>query len=215
MLLFFQLQLCLFFSYIYFGYTSTIFIPASSSNVTVQGRTIINGNARLFDWELTTFEIGVQDTTLVTANFTLHQYSSASFHILVDGIVNTPYNQPIYVNQSGMYTLVENLDSSTTHRITVINTAEPFKTATWNGPLALEGFYIDGEIIPLTPRNRKLVFLGDSITASSGSIGVAPCVEALNTTNGVTGYGARLARGFNADVEIIAASGRGMYQVSC
>lgn len=86
---------------------------------------------------------------------------------------------------------------------------------TWRGPITFNGFLTDGTPLATPRRPRKLIFLGDSITASSGSIGTAPCVEQLNSTNGVVGYAARLARGFGANVTVIAYSGKGLYDNCC
>lgn len=70
---------------------------------------------------------------------------------------------------------------------------------------------IEGEFTPLMPRSRKLVFLGDSITAGFGVAGTTKtCDNSPKLHAPLDSYANLTAEAFDADVHLIAISGRGV-----
>jgi len=68
-----------------------------------------------------------------------------------------------------------------------------------------------GEFMPLPPRTRKMLFLGDSITAGFGVAGTTKaCDNAPKLHAPLDSYAFLTADAFNADAHLIAISGRGV-----
>lgn len=71
---------------------------------------------------------------------------------------------------------------------------------------------IDGKLLEPSPRpERSIEIFGDSVTTGYGNEGESSsCSFSLETQNFYLSYGARLARGFDAEVSTVAYSGRGV-----
>jgi len=78
--------------------------------------------------------------------------------------------------------------------------------------VGIKGVYADGEVLPSDPREKKIEFIGDSLTcgygntASDATVPFRTCDE-----NGYLAYAAVLARMLNADHNAVATSGIGLY----
>ncbi|WP_341677382.1 SGNH/GDSL hydrolase family protein [Niveibacterium sp. SC-1] len=71
----------------------------------------------------------------------------------------------------------------------------------------------DGELLPATPRQRRLLVIGDSITAGYGAEGDNPdCGFSPATENQQLSYAALAAEALDADLHSIAWSGKGAYR---
>ena len=77
------------------------------------------------------------------------------------------------------------------------------------GVTLYQGASTDGALLPVMPRPRRILVLGDSITAGYGIEG-----ENAQCQNQHMTYAARIARAFDADLVVRAASGRGLIRNS-
>jgi len=110
------------------------------------------------------------------------------------------------------YQLVDNLDTSKLHTITLSKRTEPFV-----GPIAtFRGYSINnGPLIvkpnPYKTDRRRIEVWGDSMTCGYGDLGTSPnCGFSADTEDIDYAWGHVTARTFNADVSILAWSGKGV-----
>lgn len=96
------------------------------------------------------------------------------------------------------------------HEVTVFK-----RTEAMVGEGIFEGIEIEKEktLLPVTPRNHRIEFIGNSITCGYGNEGDSKeCPFSPETENGYMAYGPITARKLNADYAVVAYSGRGMYR---
>lgn len=106
-----------------------------------------------------------------------------------------------------VYTLARDL-SPGNHRLTIWKRTEPEV-----GVMTFHGLTLDpnGSMRTSTPARRRIVFLGDSITAGYGNEGMRPdCHWSAASENNHETYGARAARELGADYLSMAWSGKGL-----
>lgn len=94
------------------------------------------------------------------------------------------------------------------HRVTIWKRTEPDA-----GVVTFHGLVLDpGRTLgPLPPaKERRLVFIGDSVTAGYGNEGADGTLCSAGDTNNYTTYGANAARELNAEYAAAAWSGKGL-----
>lgn len=69
-----------------------------------------------------------------------------------------------------------------------------------------------GALVPTPARDRRLLVIGDSLTAGYGIEGTDPCDFSAATETSYDAYAAIAARALDADVHVIAYSGKGVVQ---
>ena len=86
------------------------------------------------------------------------------------------------------------------------------RTEGWQGLWKVSELSTDGEFLPPPkPLTRKLLFIGDSITAGSGTDATLDdTTDDYTTSNGRLTYARRLGDRLNAQVHLIAYGGRGL-----
>ncbi|CAM3646988.1 GDSL-type esterase/lipase family protein [Litorimonas haliclonae] len=104
------------------------------------------------------------------------------------------------------YTLIES-PTKQTFDVKLTRRTESYDT----GLFTIESVQSDGEVLPTPAPKKKILFLGDSITAGFGLHGdTKDCAYAPKTNAPLQSY-AKLAAGqFGAEVQLIAISGRGV-----
>ena len=201
------------------GSTSTT-VPASSDAVSYRnGRFFFDTdqNEVRFDWIVSEVSVRWTGSTGISAQLR----SRAAFNVVVDG------GQPTLLvcnssTERRLYTLASGLDAGKEHTVALIlrteakvsnRTTPPIQT-----PSAFTAFVFSdpaGKALPPDPRpaRKKLLVVGDSITAGWGDTGVCcgkpgcrsdPCSE-----DGTRSYGALVAQTLSMDVQIIASGGNG------
>jgi len=192
------------------------FIPASDPRVTYTGRTRVNADGtRSFDWEATQMHINVQGASYVRATINASGGILGRFITEVDGwevssfYVGGGNGAPTTNDFFIAYDLLD------TRHIRLIQTLEPgFAGANPNAFFTFLGFTTDGTVAPPTPRTRSIELVGDSISAGYGSRGHAGtpfgCPVDDNTSGNYYTYNWMLAEAFNADITVIAWSGKGL-----
>jgi lysophospholipase L1-like esterase len=125
-------------------------------------------------------------------------------HVLVDGQSVGTLVKPA----PGTYLI----DGLTKHAHTVRIDAV---TESQSAPNTFGGFALPtaGKVLPVTPRQRQIEFIGDSHTVGYGNTSrTRDCTETevWATTDTFQSYGPKVARRFDADYQINAISGRGI-----
>ena len=191
------------------------FVPASDANVRYTGRTRVNADgSRSFDWEATQVHLNVQGASYVRATINATGGILGRFVVEVDGWEVSSF----YVG-GGNGALTTNdffiaYDLYDLRHVRLIQTLEPqFAGANPNAFFTFVGFTTDGVPAAPTPRARSIELVGDSISAGYGSRGHAGtpygCPVDDNTSGNYWTYNWQLAEAFNADITVIAWSGKG------
>ena len=165
------------------------------------------------DWTGATITVAVSGTASVALNVT----GSSQWTVSVDGTVTLVVQSAS--PQPQLTVIASGLSKTAAHTVSAMKMMEALC-----GPVTLSGVVLDagGKLLPApSPPERRLAFLGDSITCGYGAMGVAPCsgyscgapVDAAknisNWESGYDSYGAILGRRFKADSQIVCVSGAG------
>lgn len=130
---------------------------------------------------------------------------SGKFMVEIDG------KEPFAVNftpTDSLLTLAENL-KDTIHDVRITYAIEGYELKPrWRG------FVIDGKILPAEPKPElKMEFIGNSITCGYGiEDDVAEHDFSYDTENHTMTYAYKVARALNADFNVVARSGIGIYR---
>lgn len=172
---------------------------SAARNVRVVGRTdATDGKGVRFAWPGTSFVARFRGTA-VSAR--LRDEGNNVFQVLVDGeprgLVRTAKGREIYPLVTGL--------SEDVHEVTLYK-----RTEAKVGEAVFFGFEPAGEFVdPAPPAERRMEFIGDSITAGYGNEGPgAACTFNPNEQNEYLTYAALTARELKADHVTIAYSGK-------
>ncbi len=153
-----------------------------------------------FDWPAVTIEAAFGGSS-VTAFL---EDGQNLYNVYIDGrpsILQTSPNQQRYL-------LAEDLGNGQ-HIVRITK-----RTETFYGTPVFLGFELDPgrDLLPLPSRpDRRIEFIGDSITAGYGSEGDSPtCIFSRDTENAELTYAAMTANALNAEYAILAVSGVGI-----
>lgn len=176
-------------------------ISAADPRIRYTGRIDFSDPTRpAFDWPAITIEAAFEGTSLVV----LLQDGQNSYNITVDGQESLLQTRPD-VNR---YEIAGNL-SSGKHIFSMTK-----RTETFYGTPVFLGFELDtdSDLAALPPDpDRRIEFVGDSITAGYGSEGESPtCIFSAATENAELTYAAQTAKELNAAYTIVAVSGVGI-----
>jgi endoglucanase len=158
-----------------------------------------------FGWTGSLIETDFAGTT-IEADLEVVEGPAAGITVVVDGA-------PRFLKLSkgrSRYTLADDLDAASVHRIVVFKRSEGGK-----GEVRFQGFEVsaDGVLtLPAAPQ-RKMLVIGDSITCGYGN--EAKSLKEGNTIeneNGYMSYAPIAARTLNADLMMLCWSGRGLYR---
>ena len=176
-------------------------ISAADQRIRYTGRIDFRDPARPeFDWPAVTIEAAFEGTSLVV----LLEDGQNSYNVTIDGQESVVHTRP----GENRIVLAEGLaDGRHTLRMTK-------RTETFFGTPVFIGFEIDAgrNLISLPPAlERRIEFIGDSITAGYGSEGNSPtCTFSKETENVELTYAAVTANELEAGYTIIAVSGVGI-----
>ena len=177
------------------------YISAADPRIRYTGRIDFSDPARpSFDWPAVTIEAAFEGTSLAV----LLQDGLNSYNLYIDDQESVLQTRP----GEDSYTVAENL-STGQHNFRMTK-----RTETFYGTPAFLGFELDKgrDLTSLPPAsNRRIEFVGDSITAGYGSEGDSPtCVFSPATENVELTYAAMAAEDLAAQYSIIAVSGLGI-----
>ncbi len=181
-------------------------IDLNSSHIAYLGRVAPTEKIARMEWPGTGFEIAVRGGT-VKANLSgIAKKASNPMYVAI--YVDGERTQKIELKKgtNEWYTLADNLptDRVTTVRVVKLNEGT-------HGSIELQGLKVDGTLENPTLPNRRIIWIGDSISCGFGVLGQTS-TEAFSTrTQDITlTYGWLLSDVFNAQRHIIAASGHGV-----
>jgi lysophospholipase L1-like esterase len=157
-------------------------------------------NRPAFDWPAVTIEAAFEGSSAAV----LLEDGLNFYNVTIDGqssVLQTFPDQQRYVLAEGL--------SAGEHTLRLTK-----RTETFYGTPVFLGFELDPgrELLPLPPRpERRIEFIGDSITAGYGSEGTSPtCIFSPDTENAELTYAAMTAAGLDAEYVILAISGIGI-----
>lgn len=192
-----------------------ITVTTPTENMHVVGRAWDDGNSLVFGWSATSIEahfIGTGVNARIDEVDGIYRYPTYNdlnyYQVSIDG-VNTKVIHAPNPNSSSTtpYELANNLIYGE-HTVKIQKMTE--------ANVAASRFYgfdvIGGEIKPFRyPAKKHLLVIGDSLSAGYGDLGANPnCTYSPSTQNGVLAYGPVATRALDAEVQVIAWSGRGM-----
>ena len=205
----------------------TLFAAAGPSSLALwEGRTLVDAAAgsATFDWPGVRVSLLVLTTTSVWANIRSPGAVRGLFRVRVDGV---NVSSVATDNSTGLYCVASGLDAMVPHAIELVSVLEPallhpqpFLPAPPFAALSVASFGVEthGRLVgPPAPLTRRLAFVGDSITAGFGAGGTAPAdcpnPAVFSEDNDVT-YGRVLCAKFGAACDVVAWSGKGLYENS-
>ena len=179
-------------------------IDLNDSHIAYLGRVDPTAIIARMEWPGTGFEIAVRGGA-VKANLSgIAQNLPMYVAVYVDG--NRTQKIRLRKGADEWHTLADNLptDRVTTVRVVKLNEG-------YYGSIELQGLKVDGTLEDPTLPNRRIIWIGDSISCGFGVLGQT-ATEAFNTsTQDITlTYGWLLSDVFNAQRHIIAASFHGV-----
>lgn len=177
--------------------------------------------AATWDWPGVRVTISVPaNTSAVTATLLVPPPLRARLRVLVDGVAGPPMDIGSASAPQTVKLATLNGSASTVALVSVLEPAlqhpQPYLPAAPYAAVELHSLeLVDAEsaLPPPSQPARKIVFVGDSITAGFGAGGTAgncPAPEVYSEDNSVT-YGALLCGDFGAACETVAWSGKGLY----
>ena len=144
--------------------------------------------------------------TSIAADFQVVAAPPAGLTVVVDGVPHFLKLGP----GSETYTLAEGLDPNQVHRISIVKRSEGSR-----GTVRFYGFELPdgGELMRPDSPDRRILFIGDSITCGYGNEAVDPKEgNTVGNENGYMSYALIAARELDADAMLVCWSGRGMYR---
>ena len=156
-----------------------------------------------FEWSGTSIAASFDGTGV---SVVLDAWSRNFFEVIVDGAPSAVIE---IASGEATYPLVSGLAAGE-HTVEIYRRTEAFLN-----PVTFKGFVVEGgAIVPSPwPWEHGLEFIGDSITAGYGALGVGPdCPFSAETESAYVSYAGVAARDLNASAHLLAWSGKGVYQ---
>jgi lysophospholipase L1-like esterase len=181
--------------------TAAGFIAADNPLIRYTGRIDFSDPKRpRFDWPAVTIEAAFEGTSIAAQL----EDGGNSYDVTIDGEASVLRTQPGQTR----YPLAEGLRDGQ-HMVRLVK-----RTETFYGTPHFLGFEVDAgrKLIPLPPaKERRIEFIGDSITAGYGVEGESPtCIYSPETENAALTYAAQTAAQLDAAYTIAAVSGVGV-----
>jgi lysophospholipase L1-like esterase len=156
-----------------------------------------------FEWSGTSIAASFDGTGV---SVVLDAWSQNFFEVIVDGapssVIEVSSGEAAYPLASGL--------AAGEHTVEIFR-----RTEAWMNPVTFKGFVVEGgAIVPSPwPWAHGLEFIGDSITAGYGALGVGPdCPFSAETESAYVSYAGVAARDLDASAHLLAWSGKGVYQ---
>lgn len=181
-------------------------LSASDDRVAVMGRAVVDagGDGSLrFGYPGVTLRVGFEGTSLVMRASSSTGKSRVA--VLVDDAAPVTVQLP---STEAELTLAEGLGEGP-HRVDIVH-----RTETWQGIARVNGFGLGPGgrwLDPLAWPDRRLMFIGDSVTSGEGAGRPEQCSDdAAAGADAHAAYGMRLARALGAQVHLVSHGGRGL-----
>ncbi|OUM60908.1 carbohydrate esterase family 2 protein, partial [Piromyces sp. E2] len=173
----------------------------SKENVKIIGRGIFNDDYLWFG--LTDSGIEYKFTgksTSISVSAEVNSGNPVRYYVYTDGKL---YADSLLEKTSSEVTI--EFDEVAEHVVTFIKVSECA-----NGTVRITGISADGKIEPTDVAEKKIEFIGDSITCAYGVDGKDTDTFSTKNENGVKSYAYKVAKKFNADYSMVSYSGFGI-----
>lgn len=206
-----------------------LFVPVSDPRISISGRYAVNADGSFgFDWPGVAFFINVVGTTSVRSVVNSTQITrlvtSVSFPARTDGYSDFPVSS-VWVgpglSADNTYVLGAALSATTQYTLRLTHDLSSGQTQTWKTGVGFDlyGFVFDDGATVLDPAagglplQRRLEFVGDSITVGAGAEGAppgsCPYSDFLEHNSGT--WDRQLCANLTANCSVIAWSGKGLF----
>ncbi len=174
-------------------------VPAADPRIVYVGRFDFRNGATC-QWSASEVRLKVKGTTLIAS---IVEKGEDRWQVVIDGRA-----AEVVVPTAGRAGYTVNLGANAIHDVQLVKRTEAFVGTTTFQNFAVPG----GAILKAAPAKRHLEFVGDSITCGYGNEGAAKEEHFKpETENAYLSYASIAARQLNADVTILAWSGRKMW----
>lgn len=180
-------------------------VSLNDPRIAYLSRTVSDEYTAVLDWSGSGFELAVRGGT-VKANLSGPDASMDAavwMAVYVNGERTRKF--PLKEGFDEWYTLAEDLPADTVTTIRVVKLSE----ASW-GKATLLGLSVTGTLETPTLPERRIVWIGDSITCGFGVLGTARDPFSTKTQDVTLTYGWLLSDTFNAQRHIVSVSGYGV-----
>lgn len=175
-------------------------ISPADPRICYVGRFEAIGEARTCQWPASEVRLKVKGASLQA---TIEEKGKDGWAVVVDGVV-----RPTLTPKEGTDTYTISLGNDAVHDVRLVKRTEAFVGTTTFHRFAVPG----GTLLKAEPKKRHLEFVGDSITCGFGNEGKTQNDPFLpETENAYMSYASIAGRAVDADVTLIAWSGRKMW----
>ena len=180
-------------------------IALTDEHVKYIGRTNVTEQSAWMDWGGSGFELNVRGGQVRARLFAVDAGDANCAYISVE--INGQRTQKIRLTGgSNWYTLADNLPEGKATNIRVLKLSEAQQ-----GTATLQGLEITGETVaPNADKDRKIVWIGDSITAGYGILAQPNDPFTCETEDATLTYAWLVSEYLEAERHILAASGYGV-----
>ncbi|EGC32823.1 hypothetical protein DICPUDRAFT_37730 [Dictyostelium purpureum] len=187
--------------------SSETVIDISNSDIYYTGR-MDTTNPDYYTFEWSGCQITLTFTGTKSIKVVLDSAGDNWFDVIINNALYGAFNVSSTPRQ--MYNIIgqNNLNPSQTYTLVLSK-----RTEASFGPVRFYGFVVDSTCSTKQyspPTNRKIEFIGDSITCGYGDLGTSPCPFTPDTENNYVTYGAIIARELQAELYLEAWSGKGV-----
>lgn len=173
----------------------------------VYGRTVENGEGVPLMWSSAGMEMLVRGTRLEAQIECGYQTMKPYLSFEVDGLRAQTFSP---LPGRHWYNVFLNLDGQKAHTVHLIQETQPF-AGDPESRLMLCRFQTDGAFLPVSPKKRRIEFIGDSITSAEGNRGPGDFMEWVPMMFGASDAFPRLtADALKADYRVVSVSGWGV-----
>lgn len=183
------------------------YLPTDSKYIHIYGRTNKTTPLPLF-WTAS----GVEFRTNATECYVTLEAEYTSHEVWIEVDMNDCLLQRFAVLKgTNEYLLFKGFSDTEARTIKIRMSAQPIQEDT-SRKLLIHEIKVDRELEPVTPKNKKIEFIGDSLTSGEGLTGRGNDDVWCAGIFGLRGhYGLMAAKYFDADYSIVSQSGWGVY----
>ena len=178
------------------------FIPGGSSYVAYTGRVAKDDSTARFDWSGVTATVRFRGTQL---SMEYADTKSNFFNVWIDKAPSAVSDTVVTTEGCGTLVLASELPEGE-HSVTLQK-----RTEGEQGMVTVKSFSTDGEFLePEARKSRRIEFVGDSYTCGFGTEGKKGDLFETSTENCNLAYAAIIGRFFDAEIQTVCHSGRGL-----
>lgn len=184
--------------------TETITMKKLTELAYIKGRTVINGDSVSFEWTASGFNLCGYFEGNISVNANVDIGSWAYFEVVVDGKRDKARILGLPLGEAEYY-LAQNLKRGY-HTVEVTKRTESQFNAVYFNSITYTG-----RLEKASGKNRKIEFIGDSITCGQGYEVRGQITNYQRSEDGINNYTGQTARALNAEYNVVGLSGWGAF----